>query len=210
MYKASFDYELLNDWCDFCEGKKEIDVFHFSTLLMETLLEGYTPEFDNFITKITQYFDSSVYKNMKYAFSGEHKSLGNVQDWIIKDLREKRKIIEHVPGSNSLKEIIDYPQFLFVEDRNQLNEARKSDNHTILYEEVGDFVIANLDNDKRLFALMEVFYNLAYNNDLKFALLAGLIKGNVDLSRYLDIYRNGYDYVVGHEKILIHEFKPTI
>ena len=102
MYKASFDNELLNDWCDFCEGKKEFDKFHFSTLLMETLLEGYTPEFDAFISKTTKYFDISIYENIKYAFSDEKKSQGNVKDWVLnenkqmkKDIMKYLRIMEH-------------------------------------------------------------------------------------------------------------------
>jgi len=209
MYKASFDNELLNDWCDFCEEKKDFDSFHFSTLLMETLLEGYTTEFDIFFTKITKYFDSSIYKNIKYVFSDEKQSEGSVKDWVIGDLREKRKIIDLAPDSTKLKEIIDSPQFLFVKDRDELYKARKTDNNTILYEEVGNFVIENIDNDKRLFALKEAFYNIASDSELVNALLSGLIKGNVDLSNYLDIYKNGCDYAVDDEKILIYEFKQT-
>ncbi len=209
MYKASFDNELLNDWCDFCEGRKEFDSFHFSTLLMETLLEGYTPKFDEFITEITKYFDSSIYKNIKYVFSNQEQSEGEVKDWVINDLREKRKIINLAPDSMKLKEIIDYPQFLFVKDRDELYKARETDNNTILYEEVGDFVIENIDNDKRLFALKEVLYSIASDNDLVNAILSGLIKSDVDLSNYLDIYKNGCDYAVDDEKILIYEFKPT-
>ncbi|MBO0593992.1 hypothetical protein I2486_21540 [Cellulophaga sp. E16_2] len=209
MYKASFDNELLNDWCDFCEGKKEFDKFHFSTLLMETLLEGYTPEFDEFISKITKYFDISIFENIKYAFSDEKKSQGNVKDWVINDLREKRKIIELAPDSTKLKEIIDSPQFLFVKDRDELYKARETDNNTILYEEVGDFVIENIDNDKQLFALKEVLYNIASDSELVNALLSRLIKSDVDLSNYLDIYKNGCDYAVDDEKILIYEFKQN-
>lgn len=209
MYKASFDNDLLKDWCDFCEEKKEFDSFHFSTLLMETFLEGYTPEFDKFITEITKYFDSSIYKNIKYAFSNEKESQGNVKDWVINDLREKRKIIEHIPDSKELKEIIDSPKFLFVNDRDELYEARETDNNTILYEGVGDFVIENIDNDKRLYALKEVLYNIASDSDLVNALLSGLIKADVDLVNYLDIYKNGCDYAVDDEKILIYEFKPS-
>jgi len=209
MYKASFDNKLLNDWCDFCEEKKEFDSFYFSTLLMETLLEGYTPEFDKFIAKITKYFDNSIYKNIKYAFSNEKKSQGNVKDWVINDLREKRKIIDLIPDSTKLKEIIDSPQFLFIKDRNELYNARETDNNTILYEGVGDFVIENIDSDKRLFALKEVLYNIASDSDLVNALLSGLIKSDVDLSNYLDIYKNGCDYAVDDEKILIYEFKPN-
>ncbi|BDD01385.1 hypothetical protein PEPS_36650 (plasmid) [Persicobacter psychrovividus] len=208
MYKASFDNELLNDWCDFCEGKKEFDSCHFSTLLMETLLEGYTPKFDVFIKEITKYFDSSVYENIKYVFSDEKVSQGGVKDWVINDLIEKRKIIEHVEDSSQLKKVIDSPQFLFVKDRSELYEARETDNNTILYEEVGDFVIANIDNDKRLFALKEVLYNIASDSDLVNAFLSGLIKSNADLSNYLDIYKNGCDYAVDDEKILIYEFEP--
>lgn len=209
MYKASFDNELLNDWCDFCEKKKEFDSFHFSTLLMETLLEGYTPKFDEFITEITKYFDRSVYENIKYAFSDEKHSQGNVKDWVINDLTEKRKIIEHAHDSSKLKEIIDSPQFLFVKDRDELYDARETDNNTILYEEVGDFAIENIDNDKRLFALKEVLYNIASDSYLVNALLSGLINSDVDLSNYLDIYKNGCDYAVDDEKILIYEFKPS-
>ncbi|WP_165750572.1 hypothetical protein [Cellulophaga sp. Z1A5H] len=209
MNKASFDNELLNDWCDFCEGKKEFDKFHFSTLLMETLLEGYTTEFDSFISKMTKYFDISIYENIKYAFSDEKKSQGNIKDWVINDLREKRKIIELAPDSTKLKEIIDSPQFLFVKNRDELYKARETDNNTILYDEVGDFVIENIDNDKQLFALKEVLYNIASDSELVNALLSRLIKSNVDLSNYLDIYKNGCDYAVDDEKILIYEFKQT-
>ena len=209
MHKASFDNELLNDWCDFCEGRKEFDICYFSTLLMETLLEGYTPKFDEFITEITKYFNPSVYENIKYAFSDEKQSQGRVKDWVINDLTEKRKIIEHTHDSSKLKEIIDSPQFVFVKGRDELYDARETENNTILYEEVGDFVLENIDNDKRLFALKEVFYNIAFDSNLVNALLSGLINGDVDLSNYLDIYKNGCDYAVDDENILIYEFEPT-
>ena len=209
MYKASFDNELLNDWCDFCEGKKEFDEFHFSTLLMETLLEGYTSKFDAFITEITKYFDSSIYKNIKYVFSDEKQSQGSVKDWVINDLTQKRKLIEHADDFSKMKEIIDSPQFLFVKDRDKLYGARETDNNTILYEEVSDYVINNIANDKRLFALKEVLYNIASDSDLVNALFSGLIKSDIDLSNYLDIYKNGCDYAVDDEKILIYEFKPS-
>ncbi|MEL6560676.1 MAG: hypothetical protein AAFQ94_20960 [Bacteroidota bacterium] len=114
-----------------------------------------------------------------------------------------------MPDSSKLKALIDSPQFLFVTDSDELYKARVTDNSTILYEGVGDFVIDNIADDKRLFALKEVLYHIATDNDLVNALLSGIIKGEVDLSNYLDVYKNGCDYAVDDEKILVYQFKPS-
>jgi len=204
MHKASFDQNLLNDWCDYCEGKKKFDTCYFSTLLMETLLEGYTPEFDEFIKEITKYFDSSIYQNIKYTFNNEGKKEGDIKDWVIKDLREKRKIIIQMPDSSKLIDIIDNPEYLIIKERQQLYDAQESDNNTILYEGVGDYVIENIEKDFRLYGLKEVLYNIASDYDLVNGILAGIIKGKVDLSNYLDIYKNGFNYAVSEEKIIIY------
>ena len=207
MYKASFDQNLLNEWCDYCEGKKKFDSCYFSTLLMETLLEGYTPEFDKFIIEITKYFDSSIYKNIKYTFNNKEHKEGDIKDWVINDLREKRKIILQMADSSKLVAIIDNPEYLMTNDREQLYDALESDNNTILYEGVGDYVRENIEKDYRMYGLKEVLYNIASDYDLVYGILAGIVKGKVDLSNYLDIYKNGFDYAVSEEKIII--YTPT-
>ena len=209
MHKASFDQNLLTDWCDYCEEKKKFDTFHFSTLLMETFLEGYTPELENFLKEITKYFDSSVYENMRYAFNDKQQSKGDILEWVTNDLSEKRKIINQVPDVSKLLATIDEKNYLIVNERQPLYDARESDNHTILYEEVGDYVSQNIKNDHRLYALEEILYNIASDYNLVHALLAGIVQGNVNLSNYLDIYRNGCDYAVDDDKIIIYVYKPT-
>lgn len=180
MYKVNFNKDLLKDWCDYCERRKEFDISHFSTLLMEVFLEGYTNELDLFLHEITKYFDSSVYKNMKYIFSNDQLEKSDIKKWVESDLREKKKIFSHNQEAAELVTVIDNKKYLLVNDRHILYEARESDNDTLLYEEVGDYVIANSEKDNRWYAIKEVLYNIASDNDLVYAILSRTIGGNID------------------------------
>lgn len=204
MYKAIFDKELLKDWCDFCEGRKKFDSYHFSTLLMETMLEGYTIELDEFFKEISKYFDPSIYKNLEHTFKNTNLNSGDIWQWVKKDLIEKKKIFSDLEEASNLEKLIEAQSYVTVHDRTLLDNLRMSDINTILYETSGDYAINNRIDDDRLYALEEVFYNIACDYDLVRGLLAGVINGDVDFSNYLEIYRRGCDYVVGEENIIIY------
>ncbi len=209
MYKANLDKELLKDWCAYCEGKNDFDKFHFSTLLMEAFLERYTPELDGFIKEITKYFDSSLYKNIVRTFSDEPADKGEIQHWVDNDLKEKRKIITNIDDASSLIQLIDNQKYVVVHDRQKLYKAMESENHSILYDAVGDYVIDHSWNDKRKYALQEILYNIASDNNLVYGLISGMMEGDVDFSNYLEIYRRGCDYAVGDDHIVLFVYKPS-
>lgn len=199
---AIFDHNLLSDWCDYCEGKKKFDSFHFSTLLMESFLDGYTPQLDQFIQEITKYFDSSVYQHLKYAFSEPIKAHDDIMYWVEKDLLEKQKIFANHPLASGLNEIIEKKSFRLIQNHTEIDKARITDNHTILYEMTGDFVTQNIA-DERLFALDEILYNIAYDYNLVYGVLSGCLNSEIDLSNYLEIYQRNCDYAVNDETIII-------
>jgi len=206
MHKAIFDKTLLNDWCNYCEGKQDFDTYHFSTLLMEAFLEGYTSELDSFLKEIAKYFHPSLYENMAHAFGNNKPDKADIQTWVAKDLKEKRKLLLQVEDATDLIALIDKDNYTIVHDMQEMDDARMSDNHTIFYEEVGDYVSDNIESIKGIYGLKEVLYNIASDYNLVHALLSGMIKGDTDFSNYIEIYRRGSNYVVGEESVLIYVF----
>jgi len=204
MSIANLDNALLKDWCDHCEGKKKFDSYHFSTLLMEAFLDGYTSELDTFLKELTKYFHPSIYQNLAYTFSNIGPNKEDIQKWVAYDLREKRKFLSLIPDAANLVKLIDDQSYSIVHDRKLLYDGIDSDNHSILYDVTGDYVGDHLGSDLRLYALNEVFYNIASDYNLVHGLLSGSLTGDVDFSNYLEIYRRGCDYVVADDKIVIY------
>lgn len=207
MKTANLNMKLLRDWCDFCEGKANFDSFHFSTMLMGTFLDGYTEELDKFIIEITKYFDSSVYRNIKYTFGDKSHSQNDIQLLVNKDLSEKRKVLAEDEDAEDLLMTIDSQNWIFTNDIEVLYDAKASENHCLLSEILGDHVGDNIDSDKRIFALKEVLYNIASSYDLTHAILSDLIDGDVNFSNFLEIYKRGCDYAIDDETIVIYTHK---
>jgi hypothetical protein len=205
MATAIFDKELLQDWCDYCEGKKEFDSCHFSTLMMETLLEGFTPELDKFLHEITKYFDDSIYSTLVKTFSEKPQGENDITYWVERDIREKIKACPSSSNSSIILGIIDNGHFEITSDYQKLQNARMTDNNTILHESSGDIASNGLASDNRLYALDEIFYNIASDYDLVHALMSGVIKGEIDFSNYLEIYKRGFDYAVGNDQVVIYQ-----
>lgn len=208
-YEPELDLDLLCDWSAFCEGSREFPDYHFSTILMGAFLGGLTPEVDRFLREFTKTFPRSLYDNL-VRICGDAEPDRDVLPWVNRDLDEKRKILIAHPESRQAVEVIDTRRFAFTHDHNAMLEiAVSSATHSALYDAVGDFVIEQCEGTARLNVLREALYHIATNYFVADSIMAPLLRTEINLEHYFEIYLRGGDYVLDADRIVVHSWQPA-
>ena len=86
------DFDLLREWCTFCEGSRAFPDDHFSTILMGVFLGGLTPEVDRFLREFAKYCPRPLYDNL-VRICADPEPDRDVRPWVLRDLDEKRKLV---------------------------------------------------------------------------------------------------------------------
>lgn len=208
--ESELDVNLLRDWCAFCEGSRGFPRHYFSTILMGVFLDGLTPEVDRFLREFTTCFPPALYENL-VRICGGALSDRDVLPWVQRDLDEKRKLFDSSRRFRKVLKVIDGRGFIFTHDHDVLHEVRvSSDNHSVLYDTLGDFVIEKCNGDVRLLELHEALYKgVATDNFVADSIMAPLLETDVDLGNYFEVYLRGGDYVLGDDRILVYTYKPA-
>jgi hypothetical protein len=204
-HKAVLDFDLLRDWCAFCEGAREFPQYHCSTILMEVFLEGLTPEVDRFLREFSKYFPPALYESLVRICGPALPDL-DVLPWVQQDLDEKRKLFDSSTRYREALEVIDGRRFVLTHDLDVLYEVRGSSaNHSVLYDTHSDFMGEKYNGDERLLALHEALdKGVATIPFVADSIMAPLLKTDIDLSNYFEIYLRGGEYALGDDAIAVY------
>lgn len=211
--KAELDFVRLGDWCAYCDGSREFDDYHFSTILMGVFLEGLTPEVDAFLREFSKPFPRPLYDRL-VRICGPAEPDCDILPWVKRDLDEMRKLLalQYTPWGN-LTGVLDQGRTDVTHDRRLLHDIKMtSDNHSGLYEEVCDFVIEVIhgrNRDDRLFALREALYHIATDYFVAHSIMAPLLDTDIDLSHFFEIYLRGGDYAIDTDRIVVYQYQPA-
>src|SRR5262245_47698542 len=209
MYEPELNFDLLRDWCAFCEGSREFPDYHFSTILMGVFLGGLTPEVSRFLREFTKYFPQSLYDNL-VRICDDPEPDRDVLPWVQRDLDEKRKLLTSSPEARSALEVIDGRRFAFTHDRSALLDiAASSAAHSVLYEAECDFVVEQCEGDARMYVLHEALYHIATSYQVADSILAPLLEAGVNLGHFFEVYLRGGDYALGDDRIVVYTDQPA-
>lgn len=209
------DKNLLLDWCDFCEGKKNFDTFHFSYLFNQPLTEcelkkifSYFPKKEELLELVLSVRASSISAGEDGGFFIPKKeSKGTPEELIelaVKDLKEQQKICSLL-GDEELYNIIDNAQPEFIYDKNYFRKVKSGDCPYIwLYEMVGDYIRDSLiEHDDKIYALREALYGFGGDYYLSWYLGSPLVDANINLSYYFDLWKKGGDYTLTKDNLIV-------
>lgn len=209
-YEPELDFNLLSDWCAFCEGSREFsDHYHFSTILMGVFLGGLTPEVNRFLQEFSKYFPQSLFDNL-VRICGEAEPDRDVLPWVHRDLDEKRKLFDSSSESVDVLRVIDERRFTHTHDHDAFQEIKNlSINQSILYSVFNDFVIDQCKDDDRLWALNEALYHIATDYFVANSIMAPLLETDINLGNFFEVYLRGGDYVLDNDRIVVYTYKPA-
>ena len=205
--EPELDFDLLNDWCDLCDGSREFESHYFDTILMGAFLGGLTPEVDSFLKRFTKPFAPPLYNNLIRI--AEEKTLDrDIVPWVKRDLDEKLKVLESyaetAAEARELVRLIRAENYSFMHNESEfLNIKHDSENHYVMVCMVSDFEI-DAYTDRRFYALSEVLYHIATSVEVENSIMPPLLDIPVDLSHYFEIYLRGGDYALTDNGILVY------
>jgi len=209
QYEPELDFDLLRDWCAFCEGSREFPDYHFSTILMGVFLGGHTPEVDRFLGEFAKYFPQPLFDNLM-RICDDREPDRDVLPWVQRDLDEKRKLLTSAPEARKALEVIDGRRFAFTDDHSaMLDIAASSATHSALYDAECDFVVEQCRGDDRMYVLHEALYHIATNYFVADAILAPLLETDVNLGHYFEVYLRGGDYILDDDRIVVYTDRPA-
>lgn len=207
-YPPELDFDLLRDWCAFCEGTKEFSHYHFSTILMGVFLGGLTPEVERFLREFAKYFPP-LYDRLA-RICADTAPDHDVLPWVQNDLDEKRKLLAEATAAHDALRVIDERRFTFTDDLDAVHKVLvASANHSVLYQIVGDFVADQCNADARLHVLCEALYHIATDYFVAYSIMAPLLQTDINLADFFEVYVRGGDYVLGDDGIVVRTFQPV-
>lgn len=208
--QPELDFDLLRDWCTFCEGSRDFSFDHFATILMGVFVGGHTPDVNRFLHEFAKYFPQSLFDNL-VRICGDAVTDRSVLPWVQRDLDEKRKLVDVSSKARNVLKVIDERRFMITNDHGMLHEIKvASANHSDLYQTVGDFVIEKCNGDAQLSALREALYHIATDYFVADSIIAPLLKTDVNLGYFFEVYLRGGDYVLDADRIVIYEYQSAI
>ena len=208
------DPNEIADWCAFCEGKGDFDIRHFSTLLMEFFLEKPYDEDVLALHTVFRYVPDSeraLAMLLRLDHRAEDKTDNDILALVKRDLGEKRRIIEAMGGPDALIDVIQSDGCLITLDEAEFDKARNSNLNGHFFHCISSFMMQHLaDCDKRIAALDNAFYGVASNLQLQWTLTAALMRLEVDLSNYFELYDVGVDYAIDEDGVLIMNYRAAM
>ncbi|MDX8355186.1 hypothetical protein [Cognatiyoonia sp. IB215182] len=199
---------LLDDWVEFCEGKRDFDKSHFLPLFHGSLN-------DDDLREIYQFFPQAdlLSERMK-RFQAAKKarkersivpvSSSQIMDLAAADMSAKSSILAEL-GEEELARFAGENKPSLTTDRNAFDYVACSDwpngeKHVV----VGDYVDEQmLLPNKQGFALFEALYGAANSYDIQYFLAAPLIKSDVDFVPYFELWSAGSDVALAEDSILV-------
>lgn len=195
--------EIISDWCQFCEGKKEVDKSYFYTLFWEDINRDDLNE----IFKYFPYSDKLFEIMSDYLFSNG-SIINQTNNELIKLVQ--KDILEKISLTDNLKHIRDYP-IEYIENYNFVKDKIDSDEYYEYYDEIADIVADNwLLEDKKCFALYEAFYGLTKNYEIVWYLFSPLINTSINYKYYFDIITYRGIYTIYNKKILVSKEEQNL
>jgi hypothetical protein len=176
---------------------------------MGVFLGGLTADVDRFLRDFTKSFPRPLYDSL-VRICGDAEPDRDVLPWIQRDLDEKRKLLDSSAESHDVLKVIDERRYEFTHDYDMLQTIQgSSDNHSALYDAVCDFVVEQCDGDPRMYALHEALYHIATNHFVADGIIAPLLKTDINLGHYFEVYLRGGDYVLDRDRIVVYVHHPA-
>ena len=195
--------EIINDWEQFCEGRKSYDKSHFYTLFWEgIILNDLETKFKYFPKSITL-----VERVSEYLFGKREDVLpeSSVRDVLInlavRDIEERKSIID---SDSSLFNSIQNLEIKFTEDYESVLSLKAKSPDIDFFDAVNDVLSECwIIEDKKAFALYEAFYGLTKDYEMVWYLFSPLFKTNVDWSYYYRLTTLGGIYSIANKQLFI-------
>lgn len=195
--------EIIQDWEQFCEGRKSFDKSHFYTLFWEGItrsdLEG-----------IFKYFPRSnelVERLSEYLFGKREKAIDKCSleavlvELAIKDIEEKKSILD---SNCSLLSLLQELKVEFVDDFNNVAIRKTEPPYIVFFDSINDvFSDCWTIEDKKAFALYDALYGLTKDYEMVWYLFSPLFKINLDLSYYYRLTTLRGIYTITNNQILV-------
>ncbi|ATD09366.1 hypothetical protein SIO17_19995 [Pseudoalteromonas piscicida] len=195
---------LLKDWCDFCENKKNFDKSHFMTLFHEK-------EARNCLDKVFAYFTSfeKLIVNATLAIEQKYNPKATsppLEDEYILNLIRRFFLTQTKYVCDFDQPIIDTitrGEICFVSEDIFSQHENEDCPHYWLYDDFGDVVRASrVENDEKTIALFEALYNLDADYYLAWFIASPLIKLDLDLDSYFELWKYKVKFLLLEEKII--------
>lgn len=197
--------DIIEDWVDFCENKREFDKSHFYTLFWEDID-------DKKIKKIFKNFPKSdlLYEKVRdYMFGNKfdffkllNRDIKEVSvELALADISEKKKLLI---GNEKLLNLLNRIEVEFIPDFDFVLQLKAYEPYTELFDEI-EFQLTEkwILNDKKANALYEALYGLSKSYEMTWYLFAPLIDTNVNFKYYFDLTRFGGAYSFKGNKLLV-------
>lgn len=217
----------IRDWKDYCEGRKDFDIYHFSNLFADVLHEPLSQQDVDALHTIFGYIpDASraMQKMIRLSGSAPDRTDDEIAALVQADISEKRKVVAKVINDlsrlgddfNSLlasaKELhlaLGNPQIRFCDDADTFNEAREGA-HQSTYEYCTASLFSGRKGvDNKVQAMQEAFYGIASDTALQESLSSNLRPVGIDINfdNYFELYLIGVEYAVLTSSILVINFR---
>jgi hypothetical protein len=190
--------ELLNDWYDLCEKRKEIDKSHFLALfksgLSDTELASvfkYFPFAQEMSDRLKRLFKAGHLGEYIYLQPGTVGSQSEVglaaEAWI----REQARFCNAI-GEKKLGEIAETVGVKFIQEAEFDELQMVSSPQLELSDNIRHSIWWNLpDEPTAIFALIEALYGVAADYYLAWYVMQPMLKIDLDFDIYLEFWRQG-------------------
>ncbi len=201
----SYMEQLLKDWYDYCEGRKDFDTGDFYALFHDDISDGHIKAALSFFPHAEKLFER-VKKVRKVIFQNSKPidvEAGHLISLAQSDLQEKRKICE-AEGATEVVTAIDNAKPRFVDASIDLISLKSPGMHSeyrsILSEYLDDRWVSH---EAKYYALFEAFYGLTNTYEIAWYLGALLIDTDINLDHYFDLWSAGGDYALTETELLV-------
>ncbi len=195
--------QILKDWCNYCEDKKDFDKSHFYTLFWDdSEKEKLTPNDLNIIFSYFNEKEKLIEIMNNYLFLSENNKITEDNEiFLIKnDIKEKIKLSKVLDFISSYK--------ISVSDLEKVEESRNELEFLNFYDEISDIVLDNWKiEDKKTNALYEALYGLTYDYELVWYLFSPLLNLNITFENYYLLKKIGITYSIFNKEIIYSKSK---
>lgn len=195
--------QILKDWCNYCEDKKDFDKSHFYTLFWDdSEKEKLTPNDLNIIFSYFNEKEKLIEIMNNYLFLSENNKIKEDNEiFLIKnDIKEKIKLSKVLDFISSYK--------ISVSDLEKVEESRNELEFLNFYDEISDIVLDNWKiEDKKTNALYEALYGLTYDYELVWYLFSPLLNLNITFENYYLLKKIGITYSIFNKEIIYSKSK---
>ncbi|GAB6261034.1 hypothetical protein [Photobacterium sp. R1] len=201
------EYETLNKWCNFCEGKVILEPSYFLTMFHGVIS-------DRDLEEIFKYFPcaSELIDRVRNVQSVMHnlRSLGNSDpaqclELAARDLSERLKA-SRLLGDEELVDVARSVSKRFVLDFSMVRTAQSDDWNIGLIENTNDYVNSvMISREQHYYAIFEAFYGMTTLFPMKWYLCAPLTETSIDFSNFFKLWELRGDYALTGTELLVSQ-----